>query len=306
MANDFYNSSGAPGQGAPGNSAAIRAQFAALGTAFDKLPALTGNGGKFTRINAGGTGMEVSSVLQQVGNNIGIGTSSPTSLLHVEAAAAVFQLLKSTSTGVSDFADYRVAANDVTARLSAYGTNHSVRGGSVWLNADTSSSVVIGTSNTERVRVTAAGDVGIGTSTTPISGALQLHRDSTSAGPDMVFANRGTGGTHANSYRIGGVYAAGYRDVANPAYGAAMTFARGPSLGGVASAFDIEFRTSEAGESTKDALPVRMKIDARGNVAISNTAAPPSAVAGVGYIFVEGGALKYRGSSGTITTIAAA
>ncbi|MBQ1761686.1 MAG: hypothetical protein IIZ92_02130, partial [Aquincola sp.] len=65
MANDFYNSTGAPGQGAPGSSAAIRAQFTALAAAFDKLPALSGNGGKFTRVSDGGTAMVPSSLLSE-------------------------------------------------------------------------------------------------------------------------------------------------------------------------------------------------------------------------------------------------
>ena len=41
-------------------------------------------------------------------------------------------------------------------------------------------------------------------------------------------------------------------------------------------------------------------------VAIANGVAPASSPAGVGQLYVESGALKYRGSSGTITTLAAA
>lgn len=65
----------------------------------------------------------------------------------------------------------------------------------------------------------------------------------------------------------------------------------------------------------------RMSIDASGNLGLgvtsfgtsaakvlglANATAPSSSPAGMGQLYVEGGALKYRGSSGTVTTIAAA
>lgn len=43
-----------------------------------------------------------------------------------------------------------------------------------------------------------------------------------------------------------------------------------------------------------------------GVIAIGNGAAPSTSIANVGQLYVEAGALKYRGSSGTVTTIAAA
>jgi hypothetical protein len=54
------------------------------------------------------------------------------------------------------------------------------------------------------------------------------------------------------------------------------------------------FRTQAAGTS------------AVGVLAIANGTAPTSSPAGIGQLYVEAGALKFRGSSGTITTIAAA
>ena len=50
----------------------------------------------------------------------------------------------------------------------------------------------------------------------------------------------------------------------------------------------------------------RVRIDTSGNVAIANTVLAPSAPASGGVLYVEAGALKYRGSSGTITTLGAA
>jgi hypothetical protein len=65
----------------------------------------------------------------------------------------------------------------------------------------------------------------------------------------------------------------------------------------------------------------KMRVDSSGNVGIgassfgtnaakvigiANGTAPTTSPAGMGQLYVEGGALKYRGSSGTVTTIAAA
>jgi hypothetical protein len=50
----------------------------------------------------------------------------------------------------------------------------------------------------------------------------------------------------------------------------------------------------------------RMRIDASGNIAIANTGAAPSTPSSGGVLYVEAGALKYRGSGGTITTLGAA
>jgi len=52
---------------------------------------------------------------------------------------------------------------------------------------------------------------------------------------------------------------------------------------------------------------IRMQILPNGAIAIFNVAAAPAtSPAGLGQLYVEAGALKYRGSSGTVTTIAAA
>ena len=78
---------------------------------------------------------------------------------------------------------------------------------------------------------------------------------------------------------------------------------------------DLAFLTAEANVSVE-----RMRILASGNVGIGTadqfgggvkvvglanaTTAPTSNPTGGGVLYVESGALKYRGSSGTVTTIA--
>ncbi len=55
---DYYTKSGAPVSSSSLSSSAVRAEFALIEEAFDKLPALSGNGSKFLRINSGGTAIE--------------------------------------------------------------------------------------------------------------------------------------------------------------------------------------------------------------------------------------------------------
>ena len=50
----------------------------------------------------------------------------------------------------------------------------------------------------------------------------------------------------------------------------------------------------------------RVRVDSNGNIKIFNTASAPGTPTGGGILYVQAGALKYIGSSGTITTLAAA
>lgn len=55
---EYYDHTTFPATGASGSSASMRAELDAIETAFNKLPTLSGNGGKLTKINAGATAME--------------------------------------------------------------------------------------------------------------------------------------------------------------------------------------------------------------------------------------------------------
>ncbi len=50
----------------------------------------------------------------------------------------------------------------------------------------------------------------------------------------------------------------------------------------------------------------KIRVDTSGNIRVQNTLSPPATFGGAGSIYVEAGALKYLGSSGTITVIAPA
>jgi len=73
MPNNYYTPSGTPATRSAGSSSAMRAELALIQAAFDKLPTLTGNAGKFTKVNVGATAVDVSSVLTESGGAIAIG-----------------------------------------------------------------------------------------------------------------------------------------------------------------------------------------------------------------------------------------
>lgn len=56
-ANDYYDSTNVPATGAAITSATLRAEYNLIEAAFNKLPPLTGNGGKVVIVNAGGTAL---------------------------------------------------------------------------------------------------------------------------------------------------------------------------------------------------------------------------------------------------------
>jgi hypothetical protein len=70
MSNDFYDSTGYPSTGAGGSSASMRAELDAIEAGFNKLPVLTGNGGKHVKVNAAGTALEHSSVISDNGTDV--------------------------------------------------------------------------------------------------------------------------------------------------------------------------------------------------------------------------------------------
>lgn len=57
MANEYFNPGSAPANSAPGSSAVMRAQFASIAAAFDKLPVMAGSADEFVIVNPTGTGM---------------------------------------------------------------------------------------------------------------------------------------------------------------------------------------------------------------------------------------------------------
>lgn len=70
MPNAFYNVTGTPTPRSPGSSAAMRAELALIAAGFDKLPTLSGNAGKFAKVNAAASALDVSALLSESGGAI--------------------------------------------------------------------------------------------------------------------------------------------------------------------------------------------------------------------------------------------
>jgi hypothetical protein len=78
MSNEYYDHTTYPTPNSPGSSAALRAELDLIEAGFNKLPTLTGNGGKFIAVNAGGTALEASSALSFSGGALVVAPSSIT------------------------------------------------------------------------------------------------------------------------------------------------------------------------------------------------------------------------------------
>jgi hypothetical protein len=123
----------------------------------------------------------------------------------------------------------------------------------------------------DRMRITEAGDVGIGTSAP--GAALVVARDSSTASvaasASIVLRNRNTS---INGTIMGGIFSDTFRDVADPHYSGGIWFARIQQVGNASSSSDIVF----GGENTVGAgvLPAeRMRIvGSSGSVGIGTSA----------------------------------
>jgi len=111
-----------------------------------------------------------------------------------------------------------------------------------------------------------------------------------------IFGNNIRGGSNATSLSAI-VSALGFS-----AGGTILSVFRGGSSGG-ASTQTADLTQWQSG-ATGNAVLMRVTKDAW--IGLANSTAPSANLSGGGYIYVESGALKYRGSSGTVTTIAAA
>lgn len=123
-----------------------------------------------------------------------------------------------------------------------------------------------------------------------LGGAVTLNGQ-TFSGAAVFSAGASFGGQISNSFSGNGSVAVSFANTHSGGYGPLM---RG---GGGGAGQYIALFADYAGSD-------KITFDENGNVKIANTASAPSTPTGAGILYVESGALKYRGSSGTITTIA--
>lgn len=175
----------------------------------------------------------------------------------------------------------------------------------------------------ENVSMLSSGNVGIGTA----SPATLLHTHGTTGIREQVFGAASLLGQYqaegtaasptasADGRQMGGFQAFGYNGSAYAIGGDINVQADGLWSVSNQGAY-LRFRTTPNGSTS---IAEVMRITGSGNVGIgvstfgssavrvigiANGTAPSSSPAGMGQLYVESGALKYRGSSGTVTTIA--
>lgn len=142
----------------------------------------------------------VSSALYESGGSFGIGTSSPSATLNiVDASSNATLRLQNTSAGRSSSIGFRDAAGNNKAYVewanSSYGGPFGTNSFSLFtLSSDP---LAFGTNNSERLRITSGGNVGIGTSTPANKLSVAGVIESTTGGirfPDGSIQTTATGG----------------------------------------------------------------------------------------------------------------
>ena len=210
----------------------------------------------------------------------------------------------------------RVNSNNVAVSTSlAY--DGLIGSSTLTIQSGTSAAMIFNTNNVnERYRIASDGvatwsnvggvagtamtlnSTGLGIGQSPTA-ALDVYRAevSSAAGTTAIITNTSGGGNRIAALRLGNLSALWNIR----AYGNGDTF----RIGAGAIGSEVDYLTIDASGN------LLVGVTAAGTYAakvlgLANATAPSTSPAGMGQLYVEAGALKYRGSSGTITTIAAA
>jgi hypothetical protein len=242
---------------------------------------------------AGGTRMTLNST------GLGVGVASPSYRIHSVVTSGYAGAFKS-STGVAGGILCGNTVGDLIVGVDASGNGR--------VTADTSKYLGLGSNGiNDRVILDSAGNVGI--SVTPSAWGSGFRY--VQAGPGCAYGTNGS--VDRTDLAANWYYNAGDKYI--NATGKASIFQQS---GG--AFFWLNTNTASGGAGSACSLTTAMTLDTLGNllvglatagttaaktIQIANGTAPTANVTG-GQLYVESGALKYRGSSGTITTIAAA
>jgi hypothetical protein len=226
--------------------------------------------------------------------NLGVGTSSPVVKLHVNSAA-IDEVARFEGTGNPYISVYDSGTRQLY--LGSIGASEV----DIWV--ETNKNLRFGTNDTERMRLDASGNLGLGvTPSAWASGAKALQFDSYSALFESVVGRTSLAfnarESSSGSYNYLQAEAASmYQQVSGKhewytapsgTAGNAISFTQALTL-------DADGNLLLGGTSTPGAKVMYIA---------NATTVPASNPTGGGVLYVEAGALKYRGSSGTVTTIA--
>jgi len=295
---------------------------------------LTSNAIKFATAT---TNTAPSEQMRLTSTGLGIGTSSPTT--KVEAAgnikvsyansgansSIVVNNTSSTAASTSQF----IATNDASRSLRIQYISSGGAGGAALsggfttevaqIFTDNNYPISIGTNSVAHLNIDSSGNLGIGTSSPGSkldvrSGATIFGAQILSTGTNTYGATTSTSLTNSNFQLVGGGASGATTGIRLSQGGSFELYFGGVQESGGAGAFVWQGYSGSA-------YAERMRIDSSGNLGLgvssfgtsaakvlglANATAPSSSPAGMGQLYVEGGALKFRGSSGTVTTIAPA
>ncbi|MEY4441028.1 MAG: Myxococcus phage Mx8 [Pseudomonadota bacterium] len=243
--------------------------------------------------------------------NVGIGTSSPSSY-------GIFTTYAASNPTIT------IVSGNANAYLRLYSTSDN----NMYLT-NTGGSMTMITANTERMRIDSSGNVLVGTTGNPASAKFFVAGTSafgTAGAPEGQLTSDGT-----NAYLDARLTGGGLIFRTNGSSEKMRIDSSGNLLVGTTSSTGAKFtvvgdqhirsgygialyNSGNTGYwslyNSSDKLIMsngseKVSIDANTNLFIANSSSVPAAnPSGGGFLYVQSGALKYRGSSGTITTIA--
>ena len=230
--------------------------------------------------------------------NVGIGTSSPSTRLSVVGDArftntANTQVNIGGGTGQAQILVEGPSAttsfNILHNGAAAYLTQNGGTSGFQFRNTAGDYTFFTGAGHVERMRMLADGKLGIGMTPTY---KLDIQDASASSGIVARFKNSGSTGAAIQLFQD----TVGSAIIGLPAGSTSLRF----TVGTATEALVLDLN-GNAGIGTSSFGTSAAKV-----LGMANATAPTTSPAGMGQLYVEGGALKFRGSSGTVTTIAPA
>ena len=260
-------------------------------------------------------------------NRVGIGTASPGYLLDVQAATAVAQILSTTGTNAAYLQVSNTGGIFYLGRENSAGTSFASPAYSAVLYAGGAYPLVTTVNGGERYRIASDG-VATWSNVGGVAGTA-MTLNSTGLGVGVTPSAWGAGNKFIdiNSSAAFGAFGASDAMMIGNAYWDGSSWIRKTAnnawrfvIESVSSTPTMTWQLAANGSagSSISSWTQAMTLDASGNLLVGLTAAgttaaktiqiadgtAPTANVTGGQLYVEAGALKYRGSSGTVTTIA--